>query len=475
MKKHIINSLAAFYAKNLKRFLSVNMILPILIVFLVLILSTIKTYSQVINVSIQCNNPTICSGSCTQLIAVVTGASGTVNYIWTPGLPNNDTVNACPTTTTIYKVIVTDSLFNVDSAAITITVNLMPTVSPTNNIVVCGGTQINPGNFIVTPPGTTITWTNSNTAIGLAASGTGNIPPFTAPANVNGTNITGIINVIPSLNGCSGPVMSFTITVFPTFTVSVSTTNPNCPTCPDGNAVLIPNGGMPPYSYIWDTNPILNSAIVSGLLPGAYGFCVADVHGCVTCDTAFVSVGNCYSYFTLSPDSLIPHQYNAVNLASGSLPLSYLWSWGDGTTDTIAYPTHNYSTAGYYNVCLTIADSLGCTDIYCDSSYLQKNTNTMITINVIPPVMNASNEYSGSKALNIYPNPAKDHLTVEVTELIGNNLFSIYNIEGKPLIQQPLKQTKNGIDISGLSKGLYVIKFTNTDRFFVRKFIELGA
>ncbi|RYZ28606.1 MAG: hypothetical protein EOP49_41325, partial [Sphingobacteriales bacterium] len=68
-------------------------------------------------------------------------------------------------------------------------------------------------------------WSNSNTAIGLAASGSGNIASFTA-ANSTSTVQTATITVTPSFtNGgqtCTGTPITFTITVNPTPQVTAS-------------------------------------------------------------------------------------------------------------------------------------------------------------------------------------------------------------------------------------------------------------
>jgi hypothetical protein len=61
----------------------------------------------------------------------------------------------------------------------------------------------------------TYSWSNSNTGIGLAASGTTNIPVFT-PVNNGTTQISSAVTVTPTANGCVGPTMSFNIFVDPT-------------------------------------------------------------------------------------------------------------------------------------------------------------------------------------------------------------------------------------------------------------------
>jgi hypothetical protein len=63
--------------------------------------------------------------------------------------------------------------------------------------------------------GTTYTWSNNNTGIGLAATGTGNISSYTAPDNPTGLNITGTISVSGTADGCTSDPVSFTITVKP--------------------------------------------------------------------------------------------------------------------------------------------------------------------------------------------------------------------------------------------------------------------
>jgi len=68
--------------------------------------------------------------------------------------------------------------------------------------------------FTGTPPGVTFTWTNSNPAIGLPASGTGNVPSFIA-INMGDNPVTATITVTPKIGGCSGTSRSYVITVKP--------------------------------------------------------------------------------------------------------------------------------------------------------------------------------------------------------------------------------------------------------------------
>ncbi len=97
----------------------------------------------------------------------------------------------------------------------TVTIYPKPSINQIANIAVCPGSQINIPCFVSTPTGATFTWTNSNTSIGLAASGSGCISSLTAPTNSTGANIVSTITVTSTLNGCMGTPMSFTVTILP--------------------------------------------------------------------------------------------------------------------------------------------------------------------------------------------------------------------------------------------------------------------
>ena len=83
-------------------------------------------------------------------------------------------------------------------------------------------------------------------------------------------------------------------------------------------------------------------------------------------------------------------------------------------------------------------------------------------------------EISNSVSFIIIPNPAKDKITVEVKQetIVKNTLISIYNIQGQLLLQQQLKAEKTELDISGLAKGVYLIKLKSFAKSEVSRFVK---
>jgi gliding motility-associated-like protein len=110
----------------------------------------------------------------------------------------------------------------------TITVNPTPTVAgPIQSQTLCNGVATNAVPFTGAVNGTVFAWTNSNTNIGLATAGNGNIASFSATNNGNAA-ITGNITVTPSANNCTGTPLSFNITVNPTPTIAAITNQIRC-------------------------------------------------------------------------------------------------------------------------------------------------------------------------------------------------------------------------------------------------------
>ncbi len=173
-------------------------------------------------------------------------------------------------------------------------------------------------------------------------------------------------------------------------------------------------------------------------------------------------------------DTSIIHHYFVYTFVTGNAPFHYLWHWGDGTSDTIANPSHTFNNSGYYNISLKVTDAFGCISTFSDSSYLQKTTDAIISMTVIPKETTGISDNEISNQIMIYPNPAKENLTIDFKNnvYIQNNIVYIYNLGGQLLLQQSIKQEKTNLNISNLTKGMYIIKISNDKKTNVSKFVK---
>lgn len=86
-------------------------------------------------------------------------------------------------------------------------------------------------------------------------------------------------------------------------------------------------------------------------------------------------------------------------------------------------------------------------------------------------VMNQDNELKYSNMItlfnsnkevlvDIFPNPAKDNITIQ-TNRFKNTTCSIYDVQGKLLLSQPLNAENSSISLQGISSGVYYLKLQN--------------
>lgn len=258
----------------------------------------------------------------------------------------------------------------------------------------------------------------------------------------------GAYNVTVTDNSyCTATSQALTITVLPLPTVSVAL---------NGNIL---NAQSPDQitSYQWYRNGVFiqgaNSASYTATLQGNYAVEVTAVNGCNSTSSA-IYYSPCSAYFVLFPDLNTPHNWYAINQATGAQPLTYLWNWGDGSTSAGAYPTHVYNTAGYYDVCLSITDSNGCAATYCDSAVYLYKTDEMITVNVVSEIPNGILEAQDLKGVLLYPNPAGDVLNVSFKgEQIDK--VRIFGTDGKLLLETNYPDG-NRVDVKNFPSGVYV-------------------
>jgi hypothetical protein len=222
-----------------------------------------------------------------------------------------------------------------------------PTInSISNQAPVCSGTPSSVVNFTGNGvAGVVYNWTNSNPSIGLAASGSGNIPSFITQ-NAGSNTIAGTITVTPTANGCTGPSTSFTITVNPSPIITLSADY--CSFA--GRVELIASSSVPGTTWVWNNGATTSNVIVA--LAGLYSVTATSPDGCTA--SASISVaeelvvdGSFTNFIPSSPNFLTEYIQNQNYYVNGN-GATGLWPEGYYAVNVNANGTTTTNPPGYH-------------------------------------------------------------------------------------------------------------------------------
>ncbi|MEO6832706.1 MAG: T9SS type A sorting domain-containing protein, partial [Chitinophagaceae bacterium] len=356
------------------------------------------------------------------------------------------------------------------SKSFTITVNPTPTISPVSDQAICNGAATIPINFTGSVNGTSYSWINSNTTIGLAGFGMGNIASFTA-INTTSSAIVATISVVPLANGCTGATSTFTITVNPTPVAPIiSLTTP--PSVCDmtyfrnfGAATLPPTG----INYSWstinaavsDTGKTQQYVLINFKNPGTATVILTatDINtGCLNRATHDVNVT---SNVADVPAKVIYFTKSFVVLQNNE----EAYSWGYDDSYTLAptlipgelnqdyvnanpdFANHNYWAMVTHDGCI-------------QKTYYNKPTDA-----VLKPARTE---------VIVTPNPASQQVNIAInTSLSGDIQMDIVDMKGQKVYAATVIGNNATVDISSLPVGIYIIAcYNNHERISFTRFMK---
>ena len=146
---------------------------------------------------------------------------------------------------------------------------------------------------------------------------------------------------------------------------------------------------------------------------------------------------------------------------STSSPVSWLWDFGDGNTDTQQNPTHTYSQDGSYFVCLEVTDANGCAGTFCDT----------VT------VLGTGFQNPFSSGIKVFPNPSNGRFLIELSNTQGNVSAQLYSVEGKMVDEFVLSfgpTQRAELNLSGISAGSYLLTLTTQKGLYREKIVIMG-
>ncbi|MDI6791649.1 MAG: PKD domain-containing protein [bacterium] len=231
---------------------------------------------------------TICSGTCTTLHGDASGDSPSYTFAWTSSagdnIANDSNPTVCPTATCTYTLTVTDDNGCTNTAQVTVTVGIPPTVSASaEDDSICSGT-------CTTLHGSATGCSGSCTYSWSPATGLSN-PNITNPTACPTTTTTYTLTVTDN-NGCTGDDQ-----VVVTVNAVIAEAGPNVNVCSGDCTVLngSATGGTAPYTYSWSPTTGLDHADSPNsnacpTITTTYTLTVTDNNGCTDQDQVVVTV-----------------------------------------------------------------------------------------------------------------------------------------------------------------------------------------
>jgi len=183
-----------------------------------------------------------------------------------------------------------------------------------------------------------------------------NTNPFQTLASISNLHAGVYILTVTDSNTCSKNDTSSIDQPSPLVFTNI-TDNASCYDANDGDAMVVVSGGIQPYTYSWNTNPIQTTLSIVHLAPGTYITAITDSVNCMAYDTVIIT-----------QPAAIADSTHLVNVAcygdssgfvvvypySGFAPYTFLWNTVPPQTGDTAY----LLSAGTYTV--EITDSTGC-------------------------------------------------------------------------------------------------------------------
>nr|MDQ3048443.1 PKD domain-containing protein [Bacteroidota bacterium] len=307
--------------------------------------ATITTPATGLSYSMSASNVT-CSGSATGSATVnVTGGTGPYNYSW----------NTSPVQTTATAT-------NVPAGNVTVT------VTDNNGCTISGTTTISEpatlsANAMVVSNVTCNGFANGQTTVG-ASGGSGpytyswNTTPVQNTQTASGLAPGNYTATVTDANGCaltstvsvSEPSpLAFTSAVFPV------SCNGEC----DGQAMMIPSGGSPTYTYQWLPSGG-TSAGASGLCPGTYTGVITDANGCTVSTTLAVTQPSVITLTASGSTTICAGQNTSISASASGGTGTYTYNWSTGATGS----TQIVSPSAPATYIVSVTDANGCSGVY---------------------------------------------------------------------------------------------------------------
>lgn len=140
----------------------------------------------------------------------------------------------------------------------------------------------------------------------------------------------------------------------------------------------------------------------------------------------------------------------------------YQFNQGFDASNNTTITTLTDSSASANNGTLTNFALTGTTSNWLSGSTIVTGTNCAVL---------SSSSFDVASNVNLYPNPTKGSVNIDLNNLT-NVSVSVYDLNGRSILNQELSVNENSIDISNLQSGMYLFKIKSQEGEIVKKVIK---
>lgn len=276
-----------------------------------------------------------CYGGSTGAASVlVSGGTSDYSYSWSSG-GNTETEQGVAAGS--YSVTVTDANNCIKSSTFTVGQPAPLSISTLSSDVSCYGG--NDGNASVSASGGTSGYTYAWSSGGTDISETG-LPAGTYTI------------VVTDNNNCTSD-STFSISQPDSLSLAFSSVDITCNGGSDGQAAVVPSGGIPNYTYLWSTGGLLDTE--TGLVAGTYFITVTDNNNCQKTSAVTIEQPDSIAVSVVSSDAACGNNNGSASVSAtgGTGTLTYLWSTGDQAQSISSLAPGSFG--------ITVTDASNCT------------------------------------------------------------------------------------------------------------------
>lgn len=328
-----------------------------------------------LSVAATVNSP-VCAGTSIALTSTITGGAAPLTFSWqgadgfSSTAQNPSLTNVTTDNNGTYTLTVTDAYHCQSSASTTLNVMAPPQGSLTNDGPVCPKATAHLKYTATSGTGPYTLKINGQSYSGIKSGGQIAVTPGKTQAYILSS-----ITDEGQTNGCANATPDTTIIVVQNDSSWPMALTGDTIFCAGSSSTITASGAS---SYTWNTGS--TNASISINQPGEYSVTGTNDKGCVKSDSVNIrEAGLPTADITLSTKEVTDKSNHISYSTTSSSTNIYLWNFGDGSTSTLPFGTHQYDLTGkhyFFEVTLTVTNAQNC------------SSTSTTTVSVIPFVPN---------------------------------------------------------------------------------------